>query len=799
MSSKYLKNKVIIGVMICLFTLFSGSDKLIFQNDKFFEIEMYHVLSNNNYVDDYLSYDEFLSVSDYNVIGGLYGTDYYMVDDVLYITSNELITVSNKDTSINTTQVVHVTSTSPNVKFSNFYFVDNVFSKLSDNSVITVDNFGEILFDNINISLENTDSNMNAVYFKNGSSVTLSELSVNKINILGNGDGVKVKSGTLNFNSSSDNAIFNINTYLGVCIGYSHTTQDEVDNSYYVRANLNIYNGTYNFNSIYGSGIGMSFVTDLTKEMNYSYSLNTTVYGGFINSKSVYGAGIGYGVIHDNWLSEDITSSFNVIGGVVNSSSVKYDDFGFGLFYKDNINIYYENIDNNIKFEFLNKLDDYNSSAIIIGELGVDVIQTDINGIFFDSEYLNANLIGNVYYNDELKISSDQKLYIQNNAVLLIDKDFVLLNNGEIENDGIFEIYDYRSVEGDGVLTGNGIFNIVMPVVFIPTFTYTSSIIDSSLINVASLYNFYNQNFNVLTNVEYSSIYFDDEVSDILNAGEYKFVLYDSLDSIISSYNFEVSKASLFTALLPSVSDIISGQSLKSAILNYDNSYGEFAFEDISIIPSVSNNSYKLIFTPNENVLNNYENITLDYFVNVIVLDEESSSNDVDVDNETSGNSSSSNTYDYAYGGDNLLDENDESDLEFETDDLIELNDFTYVIQSDLSNFLKLSVNGTEISPDLYIIDTETNSIKLTDEYVNSLTAGYYEVNILFSDQTYDFTFEIDEIVSDKDTLDEFVLEDEVVVEGFEINSIFIYIAVGISIGVVGILVVKFIDYRKKI
>lgn len=84
----------------------------------------------------------------------------------------------------------------------------------------------------------------------------------------------------------------------------------------------------------------------------------------------------------------------------------------------------------------------------------------------------------------------------------------------------------------------------------------------------------------------------------------------ENYNSATATYEINIAKALAPSITYPTASDLIYGQNLSDSVLTGGSTqYGSFAWDDENIVPTVDNNDYNVIFTPNSNTLKNYETI----------------------------------------------------------------------------------------------------------------------------------------------------------------------------------------------
>lgn len=84
----------------------------------------------------------------------------------------------------------------------------------------------------------------------------------------------------------------------------------------------------------------------------------------------------------------------------------------------------------------------------------------------------------------------------------------------------------------------------------------------------------------------------------------------ENYNSATATYEINIAKAPAPSITYPTASELIYGQKLGDSFLTGGSTqYGSFAWENKNIIPTVGNDSYKVIFTPNSHTLKNYETI----------------------------------------------------------------------------------------------------------------------------------------------------------------------------------------------
>ena len=84
----------------------------------------------------------------------------------------------------------------------------------------------------------------------------------------------------------------------------------------------------------------------------------------------------------------------------------------------------------------------------------------------------------------------------------------------------------------------------------------------------------------------------------------------ENYNSATATYEINIAKAPAPSITYPTASNLIYGQKLSDSVLTGGSTqYGSFAWENENIVPTVANNGYSVIFTPNSHTLKNYETI----------------------------------------------------------------------------------------------------------------------------------------------------------------------------------------------
>lgn len=84
----------------------------------------------------------------------------------------------------------------------------------------------------------------------------------------------------------------------------------------------------------------------------------------------------------------------------------------------------------------------------------------------------------------------------------------------------------------------------------------------------------------------------------------------ENYNSATATYEINIAKAPAPSITYPTASDLIYGQNISDSILTGGSTqYGSFSWDDENIVPTVGNNDYNVLFTPNSNTLKNYETI----------------------------------------------------------------------------------------------------------------------------------------------------------------------------------------------
>lgn len=84
----------------------------------------------------------------------------------------------------------------------------------------------------------------------------------------------------------------------------------------------------------------------------------------------------------------------------------------------------------------------------------------------------------------------------------------------------------------------------------------------------------------------------------------------ENYNSATATYEINIAKAPAPSITYPTTSNLIYGQKLSDSVLNGGSTqYGSFAWDNDNIVPSVENNGYSVVFTPNSHTLKNYETI----------------------------------------------------------------------------------------------------------------------------------------------------------------------------------------------
>ncbi len=84
----------------------------------------------------------------------------------------------------------------------------------------------------------------------------------------------------------------------------------------------------------------------------------------------------------------------------------------------------------------------------------------------------------------------------------------------------------------------------------------------------------------------------------------------NNYNSATTTYDLTISKADAPIIIYPDATDLVYGQTLSESDLSDSSEYGIFAWADGTIIPTVINEGYEVIFTPYEDTEKYYETIT---------------------------------------------------------------------------------------------------------------------------------------------------------------------------------------------
>lgn len=165
---------------------------------------------------------------------------------------------------------------------------------------------------------------------------------------------------------------------------------------------------------------------------------------------------------------------------------------------------------------------------------------------------------------------------------------------------------------------------------------------------------------------------------------------------------FDIAKAPAPVILWPTASALDYGQALSESVLSGgDTQYGDFAWEEPDTVPTIINNGYNVIFTPNANTLANYENIAV-LTQSVAVTVHAPKIYPVSKDfGEWTGSGSA-----------------------------------TAIVDADSAGFVRLLLNDQEVDPQNYTASQNPIVLTLKESYLNTLGNGTYQFTAEFKGGT---------------------------------------------------------------